>query len=64
MPREYAHELDKNEMAKKVFETLSKSKQKEILAYLNWIKRPETLKRNIEKIVAKLEKQWNRNLDD
>jgi uncharacterized protein YdeI (YjbR/CyaY-like superfamily) len=49
--------LQKNRKAKTAFERLTPSRQKEILTYLNWLKRPETLKRNVEKIVAYLLKE-------
>jgi hypothetical protein len=54
MPKEFALALQKNRKAKTAFERLTLSRQKEILTYLNWIKRPETLKRNVEKIVGRL----------
>jgi uncharacterized protein YdeI (YjbR/CyaY-like superfamily) len=54
MPAEFALALEKNEAARTVYEQLPPSRQKEILVYLNWIKRPETLKRNIHKIIASL----------
>lgn len=54
IPEEFAIALDKHKEAKAVFEKLLPSKQKEILVYLNWIKRPDTLRRNIEKIISKL----------
>jgi hypothetical protein len=55
MPPEFALALEKHEAAKVAFAQLSPSHQKEILAYLNWVKRPETLKRSIDKVIAKLE---------
>jgi hypothetical protein len=55
MPADFALALQRNEAARTVYEQLSPSRQKEILSYLNWVKQPETLKRNIDKIIAKLE---------
>jgi bacteriocin resistance YdeI/OmpD-like protein/uncharacterized protein DUF1905 len=54
IPDELALALGKNPQARAAFEGLAPSKQKEILSYLNWIKRPETLKRNVEKTIANL----------
>ncbi len=48
------------EMRKRVraaFEQLQPSRRKESLTYLNWVKRPETLKRNIGKVIAALLKK-------
>jgi uncharacterized protein YdeI (YjbR/CyaY-like superfamily) len=55
MPAEFALALEEHAAAKVAFAQLLPSRQKEILAYLNWIKRPETLKRNIDKVIAMLE---------
>jgi len=55
MPPEFTLALEKHEAAKVAFARLPPSQQKEILAYLNWVKQPETLKRNIDKIIAKME---------
>lgn len=57
MPEEFAAALKENPKARDVFKRLTPSRQKEILTYLNWIKRPETLKRNVDKAVAMLSKQ-------
>ncbi len=54
MPAEFALALEKNEAARTAFERLPPSRKKEILAYLNWVKQPETLKRNIKKVIAGL----------
>lgn len=54
MPKEFALALQQNKSAKIAFENLTPSRQKEILAYLNSLKRPETLKQNIDKTVASL----------
>jgi hypothetical protein len=55
MPAEFALALEEHAAAKVAFAQLPPSRQKEILAYLNWVKQPETLKRNIAKVIAKLE---------
>jgi hypothetical protein len=54
MPTAFAAALESNEKAKAAFEKLPPSHQKEILAYLNYLKKPETLKRNIEKVIKSL----------
>jgi uncharacterized protein YdeI (YjbR/CyaY-like superfamily) len=54
MPQEFVQALEENPPAKAAFERLPPSHQKEILTYLNWVKRPETRKRNIEKAIASL----------
>lgn len=55
MPEAFAQALAQNPEAKAKYESMSPSRQKEILACLNWLKRPETLQRNIDKILHKLE---------
>jgi hypothetical protein len=57
MPEMLAQALEKNRRARAAFERLQPSRQKEILSYLNWLKRPETLKRNVEKVITMLVKQ-------
>jgi uncharacterized protein YdeI (YjbR/CyaY-like superfamily) len=54
MPPAFAAALKDNEKAKAAFEKLSPSHQKEILAYLNYLKKPETLERNIKKVIKSL----------
>jgi hypothetical protein len=54
MPKELAAALRRNREARAAFEALTPSRRKEILVYLNWLKRPQTLKRNVDKIVARL----------
>jgi hypothetical protein len=54
-PREFKLALSKNKRAQEVFEKLAPSRQKEILHYLNSLKRPETLARNIEKVIKILQ---------
>lgn len=44
IPKEFADALQRNEQARVAFEKLSPSHQKEVLAYLNYLKRPETLR--------------------
>lgn len=51
MPREFQEVLERNKEAKDAFEKLPQSHQKEILVYLNSLKNPETLKRNVEKAI-------------
>lgn len=50
-PRKFMLALSKNKQAKVAFEKLAPSRQKEILRYLNSLKQPETLERNIEKVI-------------
>ena len=62
MPAAFAAALESNEKAKAAFEQLPPSHQKEILTYLNYLKKPETLERNIEKVIKSLLKtQANSN---
>ena len=49
MPKELIGALNKNTKAKKVWESLPPSHQKEFLSSLNYLKTPEALKRNIKK---------------
>jgi hypothetical protein len=55
VPRKFALALARNKHAKEVFQKLAPSRQKEILRYLNNLKQPETLERNIEKVIQFLE---------
>jgi uncharacterized protein YdeI (YjbR/CyaY-like superfamily) len=57
MPQAFAAALESNKKAKAAFEKLPPSHQKEILVYLNYLKKPETLKRNVEKVINFLLKQ-------
>ncbi len=57
MPENFALALNRNTKAKAAFEQLPPSRQKEILTYLNWVKRPEALKRNIVKTISRLVNQ-------
>ncbi|MBI2845314.1 MAG: DUF1905 domain-containing protein [Chloroflexi bacterium] len=54
IPKVFAKALDENPAAKAAFEKSPPSHQREILRYMNWIKRPETLQRNIDKAIAHL----------
>jgi hypothetical protein len=56
-PREFELALSKNKQAKQAFEKLAPSRQKEILRYLNSLKQPETLERNIAKVIQHLQGQ-------
>jgi hypothetical protein len=56
MNRALAVELKKDPKAKRVFEGLSPSHQKELNRYLNHLKSPETLQRNIDKVMGYLRK--------
>ena len=55
MPPEFELALSKNKQAKEAFEKLSPSRQKEILRYLNSLKQPKTLERNIEMVMGLLQ---------
>ena len=57
MPAEFARALRKNRRARALFGQLRQSEQRQILLYLNWLKRPETVKRNVRKIIAQLLKK-------
>jgi len=54
-PRKFTMALAKNKSAKDAFQRLAPSRQKEILRYLNSLKQPETLERNIEKTIRFLQ---------
>jgi hypothetical protein len=56
IPKELASALRQNKPAKTAFEQLPPSRQKEILSYLNYLKKPESLKRNIDKVLKTLAK--------
>lgn len=57
MPAEFAAALKKNPKARAAFEALTPSQQKDILVYLNWLKHPESLQRNIDRLIARWVKQ-------
>jgi hypothetical protein len=54
MPEAFIRALEQNPKAKAAFERLRPSRQKECLAYLNWLKRPESLERNVQKLINHL----------
>lgn len=54
MPEMLRLALDSDTRAKAAFERLTPSRKKEILAYLNHLKKEESLKRNIEKVIASM----------
>lgn len=60
LPDEFAFALENDEKLKIAFEMMIPSRRKEILNYLNGVKRPETLKRNIEKVLVMLRKEYAR----
>ena len=57
MPAEFAAALKKNPKARAAFDALTPSQQKDILVYLNWLKHPESLQRNIDRLIARWVKQ-------
>jgi len=63
MPMHFAKALKENKEAEAVFEKLPPSHKKEILTYLNWLKKPGTVERNIEKIIAHLLEQRKQDLE-
>jgi len=60
IPRELNAALKENEKAKTAWGKLKPSKQKEILSYLNWLKTPAAMQRNVEKIIKVLLEQHMR----
>lgn len=57
MPNELARALRSKRNVRAAWGLLTPSRQKEILHYLNLAKRPETLRRKIEKVIALLQKK-------
>ena len=58
-------QLEKQLKSKKLmsaFEGLTPSRRKDILKYLNYLKTEEALQKNIDKVVAQLEKGMNANI--
>jgi hypothetical protein len=51
MPPEFREALERNEKAGEAWEKMAPSHRKEILAYLNSLKSPDTLKRNVERAI-------------
>jgi len=54
-PHKFTLALSKNRQAKESFQKLAPSRQKEILRYLNGLKQPKTLERNLEKVIQFLQ---------
>ena len=54
-PRKFTIALSKNKRARAAFQELTPSRRKEILQYLNSLKQPETLERNIRKVIRFLQ---------
>ena len=50
-PGKFTVALSKNKSAQAAFQNLTASRRKEILRYLNSLKQPETLERNIAKVI-------------
>lgn len=63
IPKKLAQALQKNQKAKLAFEKLPPSHRKEILTYLNWVKKTETLQRLVKKVVAMWQKDKNPKLE-
>ncbi len=55
--------LSKDNIAKKAYEKLSPSHQKEILKYLHSSKNPETTARNIEKVIQQLNGKKSKDIN-
>ena len=54
MPDKLREALDENEQAKAAWERLTPSRQREILSYLNFLKTPAALERNVLKTITEL----------
>lgn len=54
VPKPLTAALTANPLAKRAWNCLTPSKRKEILNYLNSLKRPETVDRNVERTIEKL----------
>jgi hypothetical protein len=57
MPGSLAKKMRASKSATATWESLTPSRQKEILRYLNSAKRPETLERNVDRTIAMLERR-------
>ena len=57
MPEALLRALDQNDKAKAAWELLSPSQRREILTYLNFLKTPDALQRNVKKTIEKLERR-------
>lgn len=56
----FAAALRKNARATAEWKALTPSKKKEILRYLHFLKTPETLARNVKKVIARHLRPWGR----
>lgn len=54
VPEKLQKRLEGNKEAKQAFEKLTPSHRNEILAYLNYLKTPEALERNVKKVIDRL----------
>lgn len=54
VPPELRSELDANPDAEAAWEKLAPSRRREILTYLNFLKTPAALQRNVQKVIAEL----------
>jgi hypothetical protein len=54
MPKTFSQALEENPKAKQAWEDLAPSRQKEILNYLNHLKGPESLRRNVTRAINQL----------
>lgn len=52
MPKWFSEPLNQNPVAKKAWENLTPSRQKEILRYFSWLKSNDANARNLEKIMS------------
>lgn len=59
VPEALVRAFESNEAAKTVWENMPPSHRREYLAYLNSLKKPETLERNVHKVIAALLKKIN-----
>jgi hypothetical protein len=54
VPEALARAFEENPAAKNAFHSLTPSRQKEILSYLNYLKRPDSIQRNVDKVIQML----------
>jgi hypothetical protein len=57
LPDRLLEMLEASPRAREAWDALAPSRQREILTYLNFLKTPEALERNVQKTIAKLLKQ-------
>ncbi len=57
MPQALADALENHPKAKAKYDSYTPSRRREILTYLNSLKKPESLKRNIDKLLALFEEE-------